>query len=225
MKRLAVGCLIVLVLLGIAGGVATYFVYRAVKTTVIDPAASAYAELAALKTVPDLERQVRNASPFTPPASGVLTAAQVERLVAVQTKVRTHLGTGFSEIERRYKTLLEKEEATARDLPELIAAYRDVAKVWLSGKRAQVEALNDAGFSLAEYRWVRGQAYGAVGMPVGTLDIARLIEESTSGRESVESPVTWEGSVGPSGPPENQRLIEGVKKILEENAALAIFGL
>lgn len=225
MKKFAIGCLIVLVLLGIAGAVVSYVVYRAVKTTFIDPATKAVADLQALKAIPELERQVRNTAAYTPPASAALTPAQVERLVAVQTKVRETLGVRFAELERRYKTLLEKKEATALDLPELISAYRDLAKVWLLAKQAQVDALNAAGLSLAEYRWVRDQSYSAIGMPVMSVDIAEIIDNATQGTP-VERPSTrLEGSIGPAGPVENRQLIEPFKKRLEENAALAIFGL
>jgi hypothetical protein len=224
MKKFAIGCLIAVALFSVAGLVASYVVYRAVKTTFIDPASTAMADLAAFKTVPDLERQVRNADAFAPPESGRLTPAQVERLVTVQTHVRQTMGLQFAALERRYKSLLEKE-ATALDLPELISAYRDLAKIWLAGKRAQIDALNQAGLSLAEYRWIRSQTYSAVGVPLMSMDIAQMIEQAMRG-ESPQPPAgTLEGSIGPSGPPQNQSLIEPFKKRLEENAALAVFGL
>jgi hypothetical protein len=225
MKKLAIGCLIAAALFGIAGLVATYVVYRAVKTTFIDPATTAMADLAAFKTVPDLERQVRNTNAFAPPESGRLTPAQVERLVAVQTHVRQTMGAQFAQLERRYKTLLEKKEASALDLPELISAYRDLAKIWLAGKTAQVEGLNRVGLSLAEYRWIRSQSYSAVGVPLMSMDVAEMIDQAMRGETPVEPPARFEGAVGPSGPAENQPLIEPFKKQLEENAALAIFGL
>ncbi len=225
MKKLAIGCLIAAALFGVAGLVATYVVYRAVKTTFIDPATTAMADLAAFKTVPDLERQVRNTDAFAPPESGRLTPAQVERLVTVQTHVRQTMGLQFAALERRYKSLLEKKEATALDLPELISAYRDLAKIWLAGKRAQVDVLNQTGLSLAEYRWIRSQTYSAVGVPLMSMDIAQMIEQAMRGESPQQPPGTLEGSIGPSGPPQNQSLIEPFKKRLEENAALAVFGL
>ena len=88
-----------------------------------------------------------------------------------------------------------------------------------------MDALNQAGLSLAEYRWVRSQAYQAVGMPVMSVDIAQVIDGATRGESSPEPPTALEGSFGPAGPPQNQSLIEPFKKRLEDNAALAIFGL
>jgi hypothetical protein len=224
-KKLAIGCLVVVVLFAVAGAVGAFFVYRAVRVTVIDPAASAIADLASFQSVPALERQVRNTADFKPPDSGLLTPVQINRLMKVQGKVRQSMGASFAELERRYKDLLAKEEATAADLPQIIAAYRDLAKLWLVGKKAQVDALNETNLSLSEYRWVRSRAYTALGLPLMSIDVSRLIEDAASGRQSAEVPGTLEGSVGPSGPPENQRLIEPFKKALADNAAMAVFGL
>jgi hypothetical protein len=220
-KKLAIGCLVICVVLGIVGTIGTYYVYRVVKTKVMDT----IDQFAAFKDVPSLERQVRNKTEFNPPESGLLTQSQVERLAAVQTAVRNTLGTGAHEMEVRYKALLDKKEATALDAPELISAYRDLAKLWLAGKKAQVDALNQAGFSLAEYRWVRDRTYRAVGVPLASVDIAEIIEKAVNGGTIQEPAMNVEGSIGPSGPAENQKLIERFKKTFEDNAPLAVFGL
>lgn len=216
MKKLAIGCLVILVLAGIAGAVGTWWVYRKVTTTV--------GQFAELGSVPELERGVRNKAPFAPPAPGELTAAQVERFVRVQRAVRASLGRRFAEMQEKYKSLLAKEEATVVDLPQLLAAYRDLAAGWMDAKRTQIEALNEAGFSLDEYRWVRRQVYAAVGLPILDLDVGRLIENIQKGTAE-ETPAELVGSVGPGGPEANQRLVEAYRSELEDNAALASFGL
>jgi hypothetical protein len=220
MKKLAIGCLVVLVVLGLAGSLATFYLYHVVRTKIADSASA----LAAFKELPELERRVRNKGEYRAPESDLLSRAQVERLASVQAAVRTAMGARFAEIERRYKTLFEKKEATVLDVPEVLAAYRDLAGLWLVGKRAQVDALNAQGFSRAEYRWVRDRVYRALGLPLMSVDVSELIARGMRG-EQVEEPGRLEGSVGPSGPIENQKLIEAFKKGLEENAALAIFGL
>lgn len=216
MKKLAVGCLSILVLAAIAGAVGTWWVYRKVTTTV--------GQFAELGSVPELERSVRNTAPFAPPESGELTPVQVERLVQVQRAVRTRLGRRFAEMEQKYKALFAKREATVIDVPELVAAYRDLAAAWMDAKRAQVEALNEVGFSLDEYRWVRRQVYAAVGLPILDLDMSRLIENIQKGTAEA-APGELAGSGGPSGPEVNRQLVELHRKELEENAALTSFGL
>jgi hypothetical protein len=215
-KKLAIGCLVILVLAGIAGAVGTWWVYRKVTTTV--------GQFAELGSVPELERSVRNTAPFVAPESGELTPAQVERLVRVQRAVRARLGQRFAEMQRKYKALFDKHEATVVDVPQLVAAYRDLAAAWMDAKRAQVEALNEVGFSLDEYRWVRRQVYAAVGLPILDLDMGRLIENIRKGTAE-ETPGELAGSVGPSGPEVNRQLVEPHRQELEDNAALASFGL
>ena len=107
---------------------------------------SAFAGFAQLSTIPDLERSVANQGPYTPPASGEPSPKQLDRLLQVQQAVRDRLGTRANEIEYRYRKLLAKKEATAVDAPELISAYRDLAAAYMDAKRAQVDALNRAGF-------------------------------------------------------------------------------
>lgn len=216
MKKLAIGCLVVLLLAGVAGAVGTWWLYRKVTTTV--------GQFAELGSVPELERSLRNKAPFAPPASGELTSAQVEGLVRVQRAVRARLGRRFGEMEQKYKALLAKNEATAVDLPQLVAAYRDLAAAWMDAKRAQIEALNEVGFSLDEYRWVRRQVYAAVGLPIVDLDVSRLVENIQKGTAG-EAPAELAGSLGPGGPEANQRLVEPYRGELEDNAALASFGL
>jgi hypothetical protein len=217
MKKLVIGCGVVLVLAVIAFAGVSYFVYRQARTMV--------AQFAELRQVPDIERDVRNKDPFVPPSSGELTESQVERLLGIQSHIRGRLGARFAELEQKYKSLTDKQEATITDLPALMAAYRDLAAAWVDAKRSQVEALNQAELSLEEYRWIRDQAYSAIGMPFVDLDIGKLVEEIASGNPANVEPGRLRGSIGPSGPEINRKLIEKFRKQFEDNLPLASFGL
>ena len=216
MKKLAIGCAVVLVLLGVVAAGVGYYVYR--------QASSMFAQLRELDRLPEIERGVRVQSTYTPPASGELTVVQVERLVKVQETVRQRLGQRFTELEAKYKTLIDKKEATAADVPALLGAYRDMAAAWMEAKRSQVDALNTVDMSLAEYKWIREQTYRALGVPYMDFDVSRIIEHIRSGRANIE-PGQIGGSIGPSGPDSNRKIIEPYKKRLEENLPLASFGL
>ena len=215
MKKIAIGCGIVVLLLAVAAAVGSYLVYRKVS--------SAFGDFAQLASVPDIERSVRNQSAFTPSSSGELTDSQMQRFLRVQATVRSRLGQRAAEIERKYRTLLEKDKATALDFPELVSAYRDLAAGYVEAKRVQVEALNEAGFSLAEYRWIRNQAYAALGMPMMDLDVAKIIDDVRAGRTPGQPERSF--PVGPTGPPVNQEVVKPHRKLLEDNAGLAFFGL
>ena len=218
MKKLAIGCAVVLgiVLVGAIG--AGYFISNKVGSAV-----SGFAQLGSL---PQLEKSVRKQGSYTPPASGEPSQAQLDRLLQVQQTVRTRLGTRAEEMERRYHELLQKKNATAVDAPEIISAYRDLAAAYMDAKRAQVDALNQAGISMAEYRWTRSKAYAALGIPLMDFDVARIVEDIKSGREPDST--AFQMTVvpaGPTGSPAMLKLVEPHRKALEANAGLAFFGL
>jgi hypothetical protein len=220
MKKLAIGCGVVAVILLVCGAIATYFVVNKVQSTLKD--------FAAFGEIPAIERQVRKQEAFTPPPSGELTEAQMTRYLEVQRHERGLLGTRVDEFNKQYGELakrMDKDQGTVLDAPTVIAAYRDLARAYVDAKRAQVEALNAQGFSLDEYQWVRRQAYAAVGMPVADFDLAQFIDDMQAGKppESVGPPIA--GSFGPSGPEANKTLVAPHKKALEDNAALSFFGL
>ena len=141
----------------------------------------------------------------------------------MQSAVRARLGERAGEFQRRYEAFLAKDSATVVDVPQLVSAYRDLATGYVAAKRTQVDALNDAGFSLGEYRWVRTHAYAALGMPMMDFDVARMVDDVQHGR--TPAPPASMMQLGPSGPPATLKRVEAHRKVLEENAMLAFFGL
>ena len=216
MKKLAIGCGIALLVTGIAAAGVTYYIYQRVASTV-----SQFAELA---KVPDLEREIRNRASFTPPSTEELTEAQVEKLVQVQAHVRQRIGEQMKVFETKYKALAEKQKADISDAPALLAAYRDLAATWIDAKRSQIEALNKANLSLDEYKWIRDQTYRALGQAFVDLDIGKMVADVQRGSTS-NNPGELRGSIGPAGPEINRKIVEKFKKLLEDNIALASFGL
>ncbi|HSC30059.1 MAG TPA: hypothetical protein VLD67_22450 [Vicinamibacterales bacterium] len=216
MKKLAIGCLIVLVLGGIAAASVGYYFYRQFRST--------FAQFAELGQVPEIERGVRVRGGFVPPASEELTANQVERFIRVQALVRKRLGERFAEFEARYRTISQKENPSFSDLPTILGAYREITVAWLDAKRSQVDALNEVSMSLEEYRWIRDQAYRALGVAFMDLDMSRIAGAVRSGEAPGELGEV-RGGAEPGGPETNRKLIEKFRKLLEENLALASFGL
>jgi hypothetical protein len=216
MKKLAIGCLVVFVGVGIAVAGIGYYGYLKVKDTV--------SQLAELQKVPEIERGIRVQTPFSVPASGELTAAQVDRFMTVATRVRERLGQDLAAFERNYKTLAAKKDFTAADMPALLSAYRDMATGWLNAKRAQVDALNEVGLSLGEYRWIRSEAYRALGVPLVDIDFARIAEQARSGGDPSANMMVG-GAFSGRGPAANLKLVERHRKQMEDYLALASFGL
>ena len=215
MKKFAIGCAIILVIGGIALAGVTYYAYTKGK--------AALTQLAELGKVGDIERDVKNRTAFTAPDSREITASQLDRLVQVQTKVRERIGASGAAIERNYKSLIDKKDATITDLPALLGAYGDMARALVDAKRAQVEAMNEVNFSLEEYRWVRTETYRALGAPFVDMDVTRIVERSkASGDPGV---ISFNGAAGDKGPEANVKLVEKYRKKLEDYLALASFGL
>jgi hypothetical protein len=216
MKKLAIGCGTVVLVLGVLVVGVGYYGVMKVRSTLTQ-----FAELGRL---PEIEREVRVKGPFTPPPSGELTASQVDRLMRVQQRVRESLGENAARFERTYKSLADKKEATAADLPALLSAYRDLAAMWLDAKRTQVAALNEVGLSLDEYRWIRSSAYQAIGAPYLDIDFTRIAADVKAGVQTT-MPGSFEGAFRGTAPVANQKLVEKFKKQLENSLALASFGL
>jgi hypothetical protein len=218
MKKLAIGCGIVLVIGVIAGGIGAYYLFHKAQTMI--------AGLSELKGVPDLERQVRNTSPYSPPASGDLSSDQVATYVAIREQVRRTLGERVKELDARYKTLSERinrDQHSALDIPEMLEAYKDLARLYVLGKRAQVEALNAKNLSLSEYRWIQQQAYNAIGVPFMDMDIARVIADVQAGRDPGKTGRLAHDVPAASG--KNKALVEPHRKLLEDSASLSFLGL
>jgi len=217
MKKLAIGCIGVLLLVGIVTAGVGYYVYR--------QARSAITSFAELGQIPEIESALEIRGGFTPPASGELTKSQLDRLLRVQTMVRDRIGVRFADFQSKYKMLAEKEEATVTDVPAIINAYRDLAAGWIEAKRRQVEALNEVELSLEEYRWIREQAYRAVGIPYVDFDIGEIAQDIRRGATEPRERGQLRGSIGAAGPESNRKLVEPARKQLEANVALASFGL
>ncbi|MEP6783618.1 MAG: hypothetical protein ABI983_08110, partial [Acidobacteriota bacterium] len=163
MKKVLAGCLIVLVIAAIGFGVAAFYAYRVVRPMVDN--ASSYLDKA--REVSRLGDEIKIKTPYNPPANGELTLQQLERFLAVQSRVRTELGSKWDLIQTKSAEIKLKAENNRNGeltIAELTSVFSDVANIWLDGRRVQVLALNTQRFSDAEYDWVRQQVYQAAGV-------------------------------------------------------------
>jgi len=129
MKKVAMACGLVLVALLVADSIASYLAVRRVQ--------SAVNGFSNLRAYPELNRSVKNQRPYEPSASDELTSSQLAQLLRVQEVVRARLGQRVPEISRKYEKFLRDDHvASAADVPALVAAYSDLAKALVDGKRA-----------------------------------------------------------------------------------------
>jgi hypothetical protein len=209
-KGLVVGCAAVLLLLVVAGGFAWF--------KVLGPAFKAGSELVGMARQAErlirLNDDIRNQSPYTPPADGVLSPAQVDAVLGVQRHIRAGMAQRLGELEQRYKALEADIKASGRQpgIGELAQAYGDLFGLLVEAKRLQVEALNRQGVSLAEYEWARAQTLHAAGMRAsGLLQLDEGQQQQIRAHHRV-----------PEG---NLTLVQDHAAELLENALIASLGL
>jgi hypothetical protein len=168
MRSLLSGCLLFLVVVGIAVGGLLYVGYRNVRPYV-EGVSDLVAQVRSLEALGDA---VANRSPFTAPASGELTATQVERFMAVQREVQTQTGARWTAMSDRL-LVWERDEHEGPVAPpgEKVNPATDLllsqlGQLMYDTRVTQVAAMNTQRFSLDEYAWVRRQVYAAAGLQV-----------------------------------------------------------
>lgn len=222
MKKVLFGCLIVLVIALIGFGVAGYYAYRWAQPMIQN--AGDYVERA--REMTRLGDRVQNRSSYTPPAKGELTPAQVDRFLAVQTRVRDELGARWTEIETKSAEIRDKTQNNQRELTfaEFTSVLSDISNIYMEARRAQVDALNGQKFSDAEYTWVRNRIYEAAGMEVASgIDMSKIeaLARDTAMKTNTKLPEIKR----PDVPEANLKLVRPHLAKLKEWIPLAILGL
>ncbi len=218
MKKLAIGCAVVLLLVVVVGGILGYvFVWR--------PASGYIASLRQLGEVAEINRQVANRTPFTPPSGSELTPDMVTRFAAVQEGMQGSLGPRFAELKTKYDYLdrLQKEQHRQPTFVEAMGALKDLVGVYVIAKRAQVDALNKTGFSLDEYNWVRSRVYTAAGLPIAQMDLSRIASAAKQGSTDFQLEKAALDEPVPDG---NKALVKPyLDRLQHEWISLGFFGL
>lgn len=203
-KKFVAGCLIaVAAVLAVGGGAAYYYVVRPLTATV-----KAGTELGRLA---ELEKKVRNQRPFTPPADRVLEASDVERYLQVTGSVLGGLQSRATELEAKYESLRQGDPGVR----QVLNAYSEIISLVVQAKEMQVAALNEAGFSVAEYDWVRRSVLEAAGHGVAQVNLAALAQGEVEEAARSGQPV----------PRTNVELVTPHLERIGEYVGLAMFGL
>ena len=221
MKKLLVGCLVIAVLGAILFAVGGFFLYRAA----VPVYENARNYLEGMGKLSELDKQISNRTPHAPPETGELTEAQMERFVRVQDRVRTALGQRFNEIEQKYQHLKVNAESNKQpSVTDMLSALSDLGNLFIQARRYQVDALNQEGFSQAEYSWVRDRVFQAAGMEVTSMiDLKKLetaVREGT-GIDNIGAPRV----PSPDVPEKNRALVQPHLDKMDQWIPLVFFGL
>jgi hypothetical protein len=222
MKRILIGCLIILALGGIMLGGGAFFLYRAASPVL----QNARNYLERMSEIGEIEKNVTNKASFATPSNGELTDGQMQRFARVQDSVRLELGQRMSGIEQKYQHL--KRAFDGGDKPpsvsEVLNALGEVSGVFVEARRFQVSALNREGFSLAEYGWVRDRVFEAAGVEWTSRMDLHALEDAVrrgTGADTIGSPRLPVSNV----PQKNRELVKPYFDQMNRWIPLAFFGL
>jgi hypothetical protein len=171
-----------------------------------------------------LESGVRNTARFEPPASGAMTSVQWADYCAVSGAVAGTLRSAVRTVETQRQVLVAQAEKQGGRVPyrEALAAFREIGSVYLKAKQAQVEGLNRAGLSLAEYRWIQVRVFAAASLPLAVLDL----EGMRTAPQEQRGVVDVQASPAPPVSEAVRNLVRARQASeLESWRALAFFGL
>ena len=222
MKKILVGCLIVLVIAVIGFGVAGYYVYRAARP-MIDSATDYVARARELATLSD---QVKVKTPYERPAKGELTAGQVDRFLAVQARVHAELGDRWTELETKADALKKKADEKGSDFSfsDITSVFSDFTGIYMQARKAHVNALNIHKFSDEEFSWVRMRVYEAAGMQLaGSIDTSAI--QQMAKESARQGGVTLPDVAMPDVPEANTKLVKPHVAKLKEWLPMAMLGL
>jgi len=210
--RWLLGCgALVLIVLVVGGGAAWWFVGR--------PVVQVFQTLQQLEAQGSLEQRVANRAPFTPPADGLLSEAQVVRYVGAQRQMERELAGRVERLERLLPEL-DRAQPELVDLIWIARSYGEVLRLVVAVVGAQAEALDAQGFSAEEYLWVRWEVLRAAGVLGVAYDVDALTSAFTSEDGAFVGP-----PVQAPVPDANRALVEPYRQEIEETAVLALLGL
>lgn len=225
MTKFLAGCLMGLLVLGVLVGGVAYLAWgylRPAVTTVTDMASG----VTQFGGATDIDRDLRHTALFDPPPSGELTADQVARFVRVQQQVQAALGDRRDAFAARYRELSPRAPdgtVAVPSLQDLVGGVKDLSGVYLDAWRAQVAAMNAAGFSRSEFSWVRGRVYQAAGLDAvryDARDLAQGLERLAEGARLDVPAVTL-----PDAPTANRALVRPHLELIRSWLGMAAFGL
>lgn len=174
MGKFLAGCLVVLVLVVVAGAGVGYFMF-------LKPGMDFAGDVVKFgQEFQEINQRLEDRSDFNPPSDGRLDEERFQRFLAAQRQMRQRLAARLGELEEKYETIQAELDAADAEpsIRQMAGAYRDLGDLLLEAKRAQVDAINEQGFSLEEYTWVRNRVYRAIGQSVA---VAGIGEEGNAG--------------------------------------------
>lgn len=212
MKRVLIGCGVVVLLLAIAAGWAFWqFVWKPGSAVMGEGLKSVTETVKNVRGVGEtmtrlreLEQDIRNQAAYVPPADGRIDPDQLARWLTVENVAREAIAADLKRLEDEARAKVTapegSAEAKAQQTRVALATLGRLGEVAIRGKQAQVAALNAADMSLAEYRWVRDTGIAALiagGVSVGLDQLGQTAEQAEQARRALAEAGKALESLGP----------------------------
>lgn len=168
-KKVLAGCLVVVLVALIGAALAWWFILRPMWNAGVEGAKEWVSAI-------DLGDDIRNQSPYEPPADGRMTPAQVDAFVRVQKRIAADMGPDLARLAQRAGDAANAGAgaATAPSLADLGNAYGELSGTVAKLRAAQAAGVNEVGLSREEYAWIRRQSLAAMSQLVALPDAGDL---------------------------------------------------
>ena len=103
----------------------------------------------------------------------------------MQREIRQNLENVLTEFQEKYDELGQELENRDPTLREMMNVWGDLIGLYSDAKQVQVNALNNAGFSLEEYRFVQQSFYQALGVELFSYNIDQIARAAAEGNISL----------------------------------------
>ena len=128
----------------------------------------------------------------------------------------------MEELKAKYQNLDSGSgEGSSPGIGDILGAWQDIQSLIREVKEAQVEAINQQGLSIEEYRWVRTEFYQALGSNVASLALEQIAEAVKSGDVEALSG----GELEQVSPEQNRELVAPYAEEAKTWLAWGWFGL
>src|SRR5690625_4032186 len=139
-----------------------------------------------LEDISEANKSIRYKSSSSPRENKEMKAGEVNRYVQVHKSISDNLENRLSEVHEKYDELAEQLDGREPRISDLTGAYSDLIQMYSNAKEFQVNALNDQGFSLEEYRYVQLSFYQALGVELFSFDIDQIAAAASQGDFNID---------------------------------------
>lgn len=181
MKKFAIGCLVVFLLVFVVGG---FFAYQ----FVIKPSMGVMQDVQQLAELDELNDSITNKAAFSIPNNNELTETQVEDYVGTLRFIREDLRDEYEALKTSFTSLDNISGNIFGNIRNITGMSQDLIGVVKEAKLSEIKAINEINYSHEEYTWVRERVLEAAGLGAYSFGVDQLTQLSEqSGSQTLQT--------------------------------------